>query len=538
MIALCIFSFLAGFFTALSPCILPVLPAILSAGVAGGRLRPLGTIVGLICSFTFFTLLLTWLIQVTGLSPSILRYVAILLIFFFGLVMSFPKLSNWFAKVTTPIADFGQKIQSSKTKEGFWGGFIFGLALGLLWTPCAGPILGAITTLVASQTISATVIAMTLLYSIGAGIPLFFFAYGSAKLIKTSRFLSRYTEGIRQFFGVLMIGFAVLLLFNWDMLINQKLSQFFPEWISEENFHVEVQKNSSLPNDGKAPELKGLDTWINSSPLTLSQLKGKVVLIDFWTYSCINCLRTIPHLEKWYEDYKDKGFVIIGVHTPEFAFERELENVKKAVHDLGITYPIALDNNYATWNAYYNQYWPAHFLIDQEGVIRMEHFGEGAYTETENGIRMLLGMSPLNRKEEAASKRSASPETYLGLSRGRSYQSPLISYKTATYNNETSSLKEDEVGLKGVWLAQDEYIQAKGADSYLELNFLATKVYLVLGGMSKTPLEVMLDGKSYGTIDVDGDQKYNIVSTSYGRHVLSLKVPEGIRAYAFTFGDE
>jgi cytochrome c biogenesis protein CcdA/thiol-disulfide isomerase/thioredoxin len=538
MITLFIFSFLAGFFTALSPCILPVLPAILSAGVAGGRLRPLGTIVGLICSFTFFTLLLTWLIRVTGFSPSILRYIAIALIFFFGLVMIFPRLSNWFAKVTTPMANLGQKIQSSKPKDGFWGGVVFGLALGLLWTPCAGPILGAITTLVASQTISSTVVIMTLLYSVGAGIPLFFFAYGSAKLIKTSRLLSRYTEGIRQFFGVLMIGFALLLTFNWDMLISQKLSQFFPQWISEKNFHVEVQNSNSLPNDGKAPELVGIEAWINSPPLTLSELKGKVVLVDFWTYSCINCLRTIPHLENWYQDYKDKGFVIIGVHTPEFVFERELENVKKAVHDLGITYPVALDNNYATWNAYQNQYWPAHFLIDQEGVIRMEHFGEGEYTETENGIRMLLGMSPLNRKDEAVSTRPTSPETYLGLSRGRSYKSSLSSYKTANYRDETSSLKEDEVGLKGPWLVQDEHIQSKGVDSDLELNFLSAKVYLVLGGSNQTPLEILLDGKPYGTIDVDGDKKYNIVSTSYGRHLLSLKVPQGIRAYAFTFGDE
>ena len=538
MVPLFIFSFLAGFFTALSPCILPVLPAILAAGVAGGRLRPLGTILGLICSFTFFTLLLTWLIRITGLSPSILRYVAIALIFFFGLVMIFPKLSNWFAKVTTPIADLGQKIQSSKPKEGFWGGILFGLALGLLWTPCAGPILGAITTLVASQTISATVIIMTLLYSVGAGIPLFFFAYGSAKLIKTSRLLSRYTERIRQFFGVLMVGFALLLTFNWDMLISQKLSQFFPEWISEKNFHVEVKKNSSLPNDGKAPELKGLEAWINSPPLTLSELKGKVVLIDFWTYSCINCLRTIPYLKNWYQDYKDKGFVIIGVHTPEFVFEMDLENVKKAVYDLGIEYPVALDNHYATWNAYHNEYWPAHFLIDQEGVIRMEHFGEGEYTETENGIRMLLGMSPLNRKDETVSTRPISPETYLGLSRGKSYKSYLSSHKTANYKDEVSSLKEDQVGLKGPWLVEDEYIEAKGSDSYLELNFLAKEVYLVLGGKSEASLEIVLDGKPYGHINIDGDKKYNIVSTSYGRHLLSLKVPEGIKAYAFTFGDE
>jgi len=537
MISLFIFSFLAGFFTALSPCILPVLPAILTAGVAGGRLRPLGTILGLICSFTFFTLVLTWLIRATGLSPTILRYLAIGLIVFFGLVMIFPKLSGLFAKLTTPVAELGQKIQSSKPKEGFRGGFVFGLALGLLWTPCAGPILGAITTLVASESVSTAVIAMTLLYALGAGIPLFFFAYGSAKLIEKSRFLSKYTERIRQFFGILMLGFALLLLFNRDMFITQKLSQFFPEWLSEKNFRLQIPSPKSLPSDGKAPELTGIDGWINSPPLTLSSLKGKVVMIDFWTYSCINCLRTIPHLKNWDRDYRDKGLVIIGVHTPEFAFERNYENVEKAVKDLGIAYPVALDNNYATWNAYHNQYWPAHFLIDQEGVIRMEHFGEGGYTETENAIRMLLNLDTLKKEDEKTSERALSPETYLGLSRSSRYKTPLTPQETANYDY-TPPLNNNQVGLKGAWLAAEEYIQAEGTESYLDLNFLASNVYLVLGGSDLTPLEITLDGKYYGTINVDGDKKYNIVKVDYGRHILSLKVPKDIRAYAFTFGDE
>ena len=257
MLVLLGFSFLAGIFTALSPCILPVLPAILAAGIAGGRLRPLGTIVGLICSFSFFTLTLTWIVHATGISPNILRYVAIALIFLFGLVMIFPKLSNWFAKVTAPIADLGQKIQGSKPRQGFWGGIVFGLALGLLWTPCAGPILAAITTLVATSSINATAVLMTLSYSIGAGIPMFLFAYGSSKLIQTSRFLSRYSERIRQFFGVLMLAFALLLAFNWEMLLNQKLSGLFPELFSEKNLPVEeklkaVQGRANLPEDGSS----------------------------------------------------------------------------------------------------------------------------------------------------------------------------------------------------------------------------------------------------------------------------------------------
>ncbi len=542
MLLLLVFSFLGGIFTALSPCIVPVLPAILAAGVAEGRLRPLGTILGLISSFSFFTLALTWLVHTTGLSPNILRSVAIVLIFFFGLVMTFPKLSNWFAKVTAPIANLGQKIPGSKQRPGFWGGIFFGLALGLLWTPCAGPILGAITTLVATQSINAAAVLMTLSYSIGAGIPMFLFAYGSAKLIQTSRFLSRYSERIRQFFGVLMLLFALLLTFNWTMLLNEKLSHFFPELLSEKNLPIgkqlkAIEGQEILSESGKAPELTGIVGWINSPPLTLSQLKGKVVLIDFWTYSCINCLRTLPYLKNWYYDYKSYGFVIIGVHTPEFEFEKDYNNVKQAAERLGIKYPIALDNHYATWNAYHNHYWPAHFLIDQEGIIRMVHFGEGAYVETENGIRALLGLNPLEMQEPKQTTRLISPETYLGLSRGRSYQMSVTANQTVDYQY-TAPLRNDLIGLRGPWRAEEEYILAEGDNSYLDCNFLATRVHLVLAGSSLAPLEVILDGEFHGKIEIDGDRKYDIVTTSYKRHLLSIKVPPGIKAYAFTFGDD
>ncbi len=530
MLLLLGFAFLAGLFTALSPCIIPILPAILSAGVAQGKLRPLGTILGLICSFSFFTLTLSFIIHLTGISPQILRYIAILFIFFFGLVMLVPSLSSWFAKITTPIADLGQKIQGTKQREGFWGGAIFGVALGLLWTPCAGPILASITTLVATGAISAMAIFMTLAYSVGAGIPLFLLAYGSSKLIHASKFLSQRSETIRKFFGVLMILFAVLLASGWDMLVNEKLSVVFSE------NGVTTSKKEKLENQGPAPQLAGIVGWINSPPLTLSGLKGKVVLIDFWTYSCINCISTLPFVENWYETYKDKGFVVIGVHTPEFEFEKDYENVKKAVAHFGITYPVALDNNYETWNAYHNQYWPAHFLIDQEGNVRMVHIGEGDYVGTENGIRELLGLAPLATGEKAQKDRPISPETYLGLARGRSYQKDLIYNQTSSYTYN-APLQEDQVGIKGLWQAQDEYIMSKGDESYLDYNFLATHVYLVLSGSSQNPLEIFLDGNPYGEIKVDGDRKYDIVETSYGRHMLSLKVPKGIKAYAFTFGN-
>ena len=542
MLLLLGFSFLAGIFTALSPCILPVLPAILSAGIVAGRLRPLGTILGLTCSFSFFTLALSWLVHKTGISPSILRYIAIALVFFFGLVMIFPKLSNWFAKVTTPIANLGQKIQGKRPHQGFGGGIIFGVALGLLWTPCAGPILGAITALAATGSINLTAVLMTMSYSIGAGTIMLIYAYGSAKILSSSQFLSRYTERIRQVFGILMLLFALILTLNWDMLINEKLSQIFPEIISEKNFNVEdklreINMRKELPENGPAPELSGITAWINSPPLTLSELRGKVVLIDFWTYSCINCIRTLPYLKNWYHDYKDHGLVIIGVHTPEFEFEKNYDNVKKATVQFGITYPVAMDNNYATWRAYQNSYWPAHYLIDQAGNIRMVHFGEGGYTETEKAIRELLNMPAIEIQESKRLSRPLTPETYLGLARGRSYPMRITPDKSADYHYE-EPLGEDQVGLRGKWQAEKEYILATSDASYLDLNFLATHVHLVLGGSSPIPLEVTLDGDFYGNISINGDREYKITNTSYGRHLLSLKVPKGIRAYVFTFGDD
>ncbi len=531
------FAFLAGIFTVLSPCILPILPAILSAGTAQGRLRPLGIILGLICSFTFFTLTLTAIVHATGLSPNVLRYGAIVLIFLFGLVMIFPKLSNWFAAVTAPVANLGQKL--TKPSSGFYGGAIFGVALGLLWTPCAGPILAAITTLVATHAINLMTVLMTISYSLGAGVPMFLIAYGGSRIVQSSRFLSQHSEGIRQIFGVLMVGVAVVLTFHWDMLVEQKLSRFIPSTVVENNEKVQqlLQGGKKLGDLGKAPELVGITGWINSPPLTMEELKGKVVLIDFWTYSCINCLRTLPYLEKWDADYKDRGLVIIGVHTPEFEFEKDPKNVEEAAKRLGVDYPIALDNHYQTWQAFHNNFWPAHYLIDQEGNIRMEHFGEGSYRETENAIRELLGLSPLNLPEVQSVSMPMTPETYLGYSRGRSY---LVEIKPGEIENYdyTEPLGDDQVGLRGSWQVEEEYIAPQGDDCYLTLNFLAKRVYLVLSGSSQKPIQVMLDGKSAGEFKMDGDRKYDIVSTTYKRHQLVLKLPEGVHAYAFTFGAE
>jgi thiol-disulfide isomerase/thioredoxin len=443
-------------------------------------------------------------------------------------VMLFPRLSNWFAQAAAPVANLGQRLQGKEPSSGFGGGVVFGAALGLLWTPCAGPILAAITTLVATHAVNLLTVMMTIAYSIGAGIPMFLIAYGGSRMIQSSRFLSMHAEGIRQIFGCLMMIVALVLMFHWDMVLEQKLSRFFPPSV------VELQQRRG--NKTLEPEMIGITGWINSPPLTLKELRGKVVLIDFWTYSCINCLRTLPYLEKWYADYKDQGLVIIGVHTPEFEFEKDPQNVAAAVKRLGIDYPIALDNNYQTWQAFHNDYWPAHYLIDQEGNIRLEHFGEGDYMATENAIRDLLGLAPLNMPEVQLSTRPISHETYLGAARGHSYAMPTTP-GVAEYHY-TQPLGDDEVGLKGRWLMEQEYITPQGDDCYLSIYFLAKEVYLVLSGSSKEPVEVFLDGNPAGEFYMAGDKKYDIVRTTYQRHQLSLKIPPGVHAYAFTFGDE
>lgn len=570
MTLLLIFSFLAGIATVLSPCILPVLPAILSASASGGKGRPFGVILGLIISFIFFTLALTTLVQSFGLSANVLRYFAIAVIGFFGLILFIPALSDKFAMLTNSLADYGAGLQSkAKTRSGFVSGLIIGAALGLVWTPCAGPILAAITTLVATQKISFEVFLLTFAYSIGAAFPLFFIAYGGQKALSISS-LAKYSERIRQFFGVLMILTAVALALNWDVAFQQSILDYIPRVQLENNerlkrelqklrgpspFENKVERKSGeLPLIAPAPEFEGITAWINSPPLTMEKLKGKVVLIDFWTYSCINCIRTFPYLRNWYDSYHDKGFVIVGVHTPEFEFEKDESNVKKAVERFKIKYPVAMDNNYKTWEAYHNSYWPAHYLIDQNGIVREVDFGEGAYLETENDIRMLLNLPPLVKEEVVAPMvASMTPETYLGYKRAAAYisENKIVQNRSAIYKY-SETLGSDQVGLKGDWTVEDEYIRSNSNESTLSLNFEANRVYLVLGGGSSDPIKVDLDGaplpsdyrtsdmNSQGEIMVKEARKYDIVDLKGkgGRHTVTLHIPTGIKAYAFTFGME
>lgn len=543
MFVLLLFAFLAGIFTTLSPCILPILPAVLAVGTLEGRWRPLGVVFGLVIAFSFFTLFFTALVSAFGFPANLFRYAAIALILFFGLVMVFPRLSDHFSRFLSPLAQLGSHYQKQSNREGFLSGIGFGLALGLVWTPCAGPILAAVTTLVATQSLSLIAVLLTVVYSIGAAVPLFCIAYGGQKVVQSSHYLASHAEGLRRLFGGMLILVSIAIALQWDLLLQSRVSRYLPTPLIEDNASVQEEldkiRGKSVLVGEQAPGLVGITHWLHSPPLSFKELKGKVVLIDFWTYSCINCLRTLPSIKKWWADYQDKGLVVIGVHTPEFEFEKDTANVEKAAKTLGVNYPIAQDNQYETWSAFRNRYWPAHYLIDQNGRIRYLHFGEGAYIETENEIRKLLGLSPLNEIAIPLAQRPLSPETYLGTQRATSYSRELhvIPEQAIIYDYQTP-LQLNEVGLKGSWKIESERITAEGDDSYLEGNFLGKQIYLVLSGASQTPLNVYVDGKLTQEIVVSEDRKYDLFNGEYGRHLLSLKIPQGVNAYAFTFGDE
>ncbi|MFI5343015.1 MAG: cytochrome c biogenesis protein DipZ [Chlamydiales bacterium] len=582
MLLLIFFAFFAGVVTVLSPCVLPVLPAILSVSAGQGKARPLGVILGLVCSFIFFTLALTTIVQSLGISANLLRYFAIGIIGLFGIVALIPSWGDRFAAWTGGIANLGSDFQS-KTRQvqsrGFWSGWLVGLALGLVWTPCAGPILAAITTLVATQHVTLEVFLLTLAYSLGAGLPLLLIAYGGNWVLRGSPTLIKHAETIRQLFGGIMVLTAVALLLHWDVLFQQKVLDYLPSlqientpWIQERLQQLRSTAHpgspaakaltrdtgkisaGQLPKIAPAPDFVGIEAWINSNPLTIKELKGKVVLVDFWTYSCINCIRTLPYLKSWDDLYRDKGFVIVGVHTPEFEFEKSLSNVEDAVKRFGIRYPVALDNHYATWQAYDNSYWPADYLVDQEGIIREVHFGEGAYGETENAIRSLLHMPPLKEKEkELVMAVAMTHETYLGFKRGQSYAEEIQLQPNQVQEYAfTKPLEADQIGLEGKWKVDGEQITSFSDEARLELNFMANQVYLVLGGQSAAPIRVELDGKplpekywthdmnAKGEIFVKEPRKYDIVNLhgEDGRHLLVLHIPKGVEAYAFTFGME
>lgn len=577
MILLLFFAFISGLITIAAPCIWPLLPIVLSASSTGERSKPLGITLGIIVSFAFFTLSLSYIVKIIPFDPDALRLLAVFIIGFLGLTLIVPQLSQITEGYVSRLS--GRFGSSPKSRPGFTGGLITGFALGIVWSPCAGPILATIATLAATRAVSWQIVLVTLVYVIGVGIPLFLFATIGAHLLTKSRALSPYTGRIQQVFGVVMILTALAIYTNYDKVIQVKLLDTVPSYSGliytlEGNAAVKKQldilKNkkeigktgmssgqSDLPILGTAPEFAGISKWLNTSkPLTMAQLHGKVVLVDFWTYTCINCIRTLPHITDWYEKYKNKGFVVVGVHTPEFPIERKTENVADALRRFHITYPVAQDNDLATWNAFNNDAWPAEYLIDARGRVRHVHFGEDEYEESEMAIRSLLveaGQSlndTVSHIKDETPSGEQTPETYLGSARMERFVSPELATGKKQAFTIPSDVPKHSFAYGGTWTVTNEQVIA-GKGALLELNFYANKVFLVImpikgGGKVKVFLDDKLIGEKFAGTDVssgmikfDMPRLYNLVDLrgKKGQHRLRLEFEtEGISIYAFTFG--
>ncbi|HEU5361688.1 MAG TPA: cytochrome c biogenesis protein DipZ [Gaiellaceae bacterium] len=533
---------LAGVVTAISPCVLPVLPILLAGGAAGRS--PLRVIAGLVVSFSVFTLFATWILDQLGLPQDTLRNLAIAFLFVLAAMLLAPRIAML---VERPLARFS----AIRPRGAEGGGFLFGVTLGLVFVPCAGPVLATVTVVAANEDVGVRAVLLTLFYAVGAALPMLAIAYGGRE---TAARLRQHARSVRLVSGAVVAVVALGLVLHLD----DDLATLTPGYTSflqtkiEDNAtakrelakvrgggaalaaaHTTSQKG--LPDYGNAPPLHADGAWINSPPLSIASLRGKVVLVDFWTYSCINCLRTLPHLKAWWAAYHDKGLVIVGVHTPEFAFEHVTSNVRAAVKRLGVGWPVMQDNRYRTWDSYANQYWPAEYLIDRHGRVRHTHFGEGEYDQTEALIRRLLGDNGVRARHVADATPSGlmTPESYLGYARLTNYVGRNPTPDRLAHYTFPGDLPANTLAYDGEWRVGREAITA-GKDARLRLHFEASDVYIVMGGRGS--VRALVDGKPAGTIRVDAQRLYTVRTGKATDALLELRFSPGVQAYSFTFG--
>ncbi|MGN6215908.1 MAG: cytochrome c biogenesis protein DipZ [Solirubrobacterales bacterium] len=582
MALLVLFGFVAGAATALSPCVLPVLPIALSAGATGGRRRPLGIVAGLAVSFTFATVALVYVIAALGLPDELLRRLAIAVLIGFGLVLMAPPLA---ARVEARLSRLGGRATPGRAGDGFWSGALVGVSLGFVYAPCAGPILAGVITVSASQSFNAGRLAVALSYGIGSAAALYVLMLGGRRLIAP---LARRGAGLQVAMGAVMVVVALAMLGRYDIRFQNAIAGDLPSFLVNPSKRLEdtAQARAALadlrgggahgigfeasggpphrspdgslrlPVLGKAPEFVGTERWFNTPgnrPLSLKELRGRVVLVDFWTYSCINCIRTLPYLKAWDRRYRKDGLTIVGIHTPEFPFEREASNVEAAIAENGISYPVAQDNEDQTWLAYGNQFWPAEYFIDAHGNVRYVHFGEGEYGEKEQVIRQLLAEAGhhVGRRMSGAhgiepSLGVTTPETYLGDARAERFTDKMLSPGLHDFS-APPRVPLNEFAFRGLW--RIGFHAATAAGGSLELHFGARHVYLVLGSPGHPRrMRVLLDGRPIspavagadvhgGVVTVDRQRLYELVDLPrVEHHVLRLEPEAGISGYAFTFG--
>jgi cytochrome c biogenesis protein CcdA/thiol-disulfide isomerase/thioredoxin len=566
--------------TALSPCVLPVLPVVLSAGVTGGRRRPLGVATGLALSFTFATVALVYVISALGLPDGLLRTLAIVVLLAFGACLLVPPVGDRLEAWLTRIVPRPRAGSVAGSGEGFWPGMLVGGGLGFVYAPCAGPILAGVITVSASQRFTAGRLAVALAYGVGSALVLYALMLGGRRL--TGRLAGR-SGRLQMSMGGVMIVVALAMLGNYDTRFETAIASDLPSFLVDptrglESSHAataqlaalrghgsrqagglrQADAGAQLPDLGPAPQPVGTQKWFNTPggrPLTLAALRGHVVLVDFWTYSCINCIRTLPYLNAWYSRYAHDGFVIIGVHTPEFPFEHSAANVAQAIGQNGIRYPVVQDNDYATWNAYNNNFWPAEYLIDPQGRIRLADFGEGDYAGKERAIRGLLAEagadglgSPTDVHAEQPSDGNLTPESYLGAARAERFANGQITAGVHEYGASSRSPGPDQLRYNGAWRITSSSATAL-AGARLQLNFSARRAFLVMGSSTaERGVRVLLDGQPIPQPLAGSDVQGSLLRVSFQRlyrllelprverHVLTVEPNTGVSAYAFTFG--
>ena len=588
MIVLLGFALLAGAGTALSPCVLPVLPALLASGGVGGKRRPLGVVIGLSVTFTVTIVGVADVVDGVGLGSDPLRDVAVAVLIASGLALIVPGLADRLEAKLSRVAAFGASGASNRG-DGFRSGLVVGAALGFVYTPCAGPILAAVISVSAA---SGRTVAVAIAYSLGSAAVLLALTLGGRKLFDRIRAAGR-GLALQRTLGAIMLATALAIVVGVDVRFDQYVAEHIPNVNLTAGLEKSKAVESRLPeltghgakfatgaktptaprnasdavlladaqglkNLGPAPEFENTEDWFNTPgnrPLSLTGLRGHVVLVDFWTYTCINCIRTLPYLKAWDATYRKDGLTIVGVETPEFAFEKEASNVKDAIGQFGLRYPVVQDNEMGTWNAYGNEYWPADYLIDAKGDVRYAAAGEGDYGQTETAIRALLaeaGASVGGKSHPTdviTPSEVATPETYLGTARAQGWR---VAPKEGVHDYGTSvpaQLGLNEFAYSGTWNIAEQPATAVSAAG-IDMQFEAKNVYLVLSSAGESPrqVQVLLDGKPIsakdagadvhkGAVTVTGQRLYSLVSLPTDQeHRLSLRFAPGVSGYAFTFG--
>ena len=565
-------SYLGGVLTIFSPCVLPVLPFIFARSDQSFRRSGLPILIGMAATFTLLASLAAvggaWLIALNQYG----RYAAMVLLLLMGLALVFPAFSE---RLMRPFVAFGGRLQQRADQQNsIKGSLLLGVAVGFLWAPCAGPILGLVLAGAALNGANLHSALLLLVFAAGAATSLAVALLAGGRVFSLMKRGLGAEEWVRRGLGVAVLIGVLVIALGWDTRFlaqfnflstagtEQKLiSQLAEPLASSQPGATIVAETAAMP------PLSGATQWFNSPPLTGEMLRGKVVLVDFWTYSCINCLRTLPYLKAWNEKYRDQGLIIIGVHSPEFAFEKDPGNVEKAIRDLGITYPVAMDNQFAIWNAYKNQYWPAHYLIDANGKIRHQHFGEGAYQETELMIQTLLkeahhGVLATNEglvqvagsgATAAAAEIERSPETYLGYARQQNLASPeMIRKDVAAQYSAPRALKTNQWAFSGKWQVSAESAAVQASGGMISFRFQGRDLHLVLGARDGKPVrfKVTLDGVApaadHGAdIDAQGNgvireqRLYQLIRQSGKIAARTFRIEfldVDAEAFAFTFG--